>query len=89
MRTETTYPASSYETTSKLTRTVQDHPDEAVLSAFVAGAVIGLMIGGAIAGSSSGGTGRHRRVAEGLGERLMDSIENVLPSSLAKTFGVK
>jgi hypothetical protein len=76
-------------TASRLTRTVREHPDEAIISAFVTGAVIGLVIGAAIASASSSGLSRQRRVAEGLGERVLHSLDSLLPSSLAKAFGTK
>ena len=67
---------------------VKEHPDGTLLAAFATGAVIGLAISSAIAGAQpTTSTWRSRRLAEGLGERFMDSLDSILPASLAKTFG--
>jgi hypothetical protein len=69
--------------------TVQEHPDEAVLVALAAGAIIGLVIGTMLAGPEETQTRRARRAAESLGERLMTSIERMLPDSLSSSLGMK
>lgn len=89
MPTTSTHNVDSCTRSEKLTRAVQRHPEEAVISAFVTGAVIGLIIGGTIASSASSGISRQRRLAEGLGERVLHSLDSLLPASLAKTFGSK
>jgi hypothetical protein len=68
--------------------TVQQHPDEAVLVALAAGAVVGLLIGTMLAGPPETTLQRSRRAAEGLGERLMNSIEKMLPDSLSQSLGM-
>lgn len=67
---------------------IQEHPDEAVLVALAAGAVVGFFIGSMISGSSDSKMVRHRRAAENLGERLMHSIEKMIPDSLSQTLGM-
>lgn len=68
---------------------IRSRPDESVLIALAAGAAVGV----ALTVFSSGGRrlpfARDRRVAEGLGERLMQSLEKVLPDSLGSSLGVK
>lgn len=68
--------------------TIQEHPDEAVLVALAAGAVVGFLIGSMLAGSSDSQMVRSRRAAEGLGERLMSSIEKMIPESLSQSLGM-
>ena len=74
---------------SKATRCIQDHPDEAILCALAAGAVVGLAIGSLIGRSSSESRWRNSRVASMLGERLMGSIERALPDSVTSSLGLK
>lgn len=82
-------------TTQEFSDMVKDHPDEAVIGAFTAGAILGLVIGASLAGSSSqrkwnsSWSGSTDGVAQRLGEGLMSSLETVVPSSLAKAFGSK
>lgn len=68
--------------------TIKDHPDEALLVALAAGAVVGFLIGSMIAGPSDSHMARSRRAAEGLGERLMSSLEKMIPESLSQTLGM-
>lgn len=68
--------------------TIQEHPDEAVLIALAAGAVIGFIIGSALAGGEESKLRHSRRVAEGLGERLLSSFESMIPDTLSKSLGM-
>lgn len=72
----------------RASQTVQSHPDEAVLVAFAAGAVVGLIIGTMLGSPDEHTTRRARRAAEGLGERLMASIEKMIPNTLS-SMGLK
>lgn len=72
----------------KAGETIQQHPDEAVLLALAAGAVVGCLIGSMLAGSSDSKMVRSRRAAESLGERLMSSIEQMIPESLSQSLGI-
>ncbi len=78
-------------TTDKVSHYVSDHPDESILTAFAAGAAIGLIIGLTMgeSSSSSSRSWRDRRVAEGLGNRLMESLDSLLPDSVTGAFGRK
>jgi hypothetical protein len=73
---------------AKAGESIQQHPDEAVLVALAAGAVVGLLIGTMLASPSDSTMQRSRRAAEGLGERLMSSIEKMIPESLSQTLGM-
>ncbi len=68
--------------------TIQQHPDEAVLVALAAGAAVGFLIGTMLASPSHSTMRHNRRAAEGLGERLMSSIEKMIPESLSQTLGM-
>lgn len=76
------------EATGPVRQCIEDYPDEAVLVSLAAGFGLGLVIGGLLAGSSSSHGWRQRHVATGLGERLMASIEKVLPDSVSSSLGM-
>lgn len=67
---------------------IRSRPDESVLMALAAGAAVGVALG-IVVGGSRGGGAHSRRVAEGLGERLMHSLERVLPDSIHSVMGGK
>jgi hypothetical protein len=60
----------------------RDHEGTAVLVAMAAGFGVGLVIGAALASSQRPQTWRERIAAEGLGRRLLDRIEGVMPDAL-------
>ncbi|TWT73564.1 hypothetical protein Pla123a_39000 [Posidoniimonas polymericola] len=69
---------------------IRSRPDESVLLALAAGAAVGVGLALLSGGQRQGWSfTRDRRVAEGLGERLMHSLEKVLPDSLSSSLGVK
>lgn len=72
----------------RATQCIQDHPDESVLVALAAGTVVGLAIGGMLADSGNSRGWRDRHIARGLGERLMSSLDNVLPNSVSSSLGL-
>lgn len=74
---------------SRTQEIIRSRPDESVLVALAAGAAIGIGLTVLTGGRSNSAFSRNRRVAEGLGERLMHSIEKVLPDSLSSSLGVK
>lgn len=73
----------------KTSQAIDKHPDEAVLVAFVAGAAVGLLISTLLSGPEETTARKTRRAAENLGERLMASIERMLPDSLSSSLGMK
>ena len=68
---------------------IKSRPDESMLLALAAGAAVGVALGLSLGGGQRGWGGHSRRVAEGLGERLMHSLERVLPDSISSSLGVK
>ena len=72
---------------SSLQHFVQDRPEETILAAFAAGVLVGLMVGVALAESSSAGSRRSHSVAESLGNKVLHSIDKILPDFVAKTLG--
>lgn len=79
---------ASYDEPGKISQCIQDRPDEAVLVALVSGVAVGVVIGMAIAGSDQPQRWRDRRLAESLGQRLMTSLDRVLPESLSQNLGL-
>jgi hypothetical protein len=65
----------------------KDHEGTAVLVAFAAGVGMGLLIGGALAASHSRPKRWTDRLnAEGLGHRLMERVEGMIPQVLSEHF---
>lgn len=67
----------------------RDHEGTAVLVAFGAGVGLGLLIGSALAGAFESRPQRwtDRIAAEGLGRRMLDRIETMIPAALAERIG--
>lgn len=63
---------------------IEERPDTSILLALAAGFAVGVGIGVAMGDSSYAGRLRNRRVAEGFGERMMASLEGMLPQSMAR-----
>jgi len=81
--------ASDYvsEGASQVQECIRDYSGTAVVVSLVAGFGIGLAIGKALSGAhSEPQTWRDRIAAEGLGRRLMESIESMIPDALADHF---
>jgi|tagenome__1003787_1003787.scaffolds.fasta_scaffold20492809_1 hypothetical protein len=81
--------ASDYvaEGASQVQECIREYSGTAVVVSLVAGFGIGLAIGKALSSShSEPQTWRDRIAAEGLGRRLMDSIESIIPDALAEHF---
>src|SRR3954463_95822 len=81
--------ASDYvsEGASQVQECIRDYSGTAVVVSLVAGFGIGLAIGKALSGAhSEPETWRDRIAAEGLGRRLMDRIESMIPDALAEHF---
>src|SRR5215210_1375120 len=75
------YMARGAEQFRELTR---DHEVGAVVMAAVAGFGVGVLIGAALMPSRKPPSWRDRIMAEGLGQRIMDHIENVLPQAIVE-----
>jgi hypothetical protein len=81
--------ASDYvsEGASQVQECIRDYSGTAVVVSLVAGFGIGLAIGKALSGAhSEPQTWRDRIAAEGLGRRLMESIESIIPDALSQHF---
>ncbi|MEX2307020.1 MAG: hypothetical protein WD738_05480 [Pirellulales bacterium] len=66
----------------------RDHEGTAVLVALAAGFGVGLMIGAALASSQRRPRSWTDRIAaEGLGRRLLERAEGLIPDALAERFG--
>lgn len=66
----------------------RDHEGTAVMVALAAGFGIGLLIGGAIAASHTRPQRWTDRIAaEGMGRRLMERFEQMMPEALTERFG--
>jgi len=65
---------------------VEDREGRTVLTALVAGLGLGLLVGSALRGSRSS-KWSDRTAAEGIGRRLMESVDSYLPDALAERFG--
>jgi hypothetical protein len=82
--------ASQYvrETAEDAQECMMEHSTAAVVTALVGGFGIGLLIGHAIAmPRREPRSWRDRLTAEGIGRRLMERIESVIPDALAEHFG--
>jgi len=66
---------------------IREHSGTSVAVSLVAGFGIGLLIGRALAPHSEPRSWRERITAEGVGRRLLDRIERMLPDALAEHFG--
>ena len=72
-----------------VTQCIEDRPDEAILISLLSGLAVGVALGMALAGPRESKSWRDRRTAEDLGSRLLSSIEQVLPDSIARSVGMK
>ena len=82
--------ASDYvsESASEMQECIREHSGTAVMVSLVAGFGIGLLVGRALGTSHQEPRSRRYRVAaEGVGRRLMDRIEAMIPDALAEHFG--
>ena len=65
----------------------RDHEGTSVLVALAAGFGVGLIIGCALApGHRQSKARSYRAAAEGLGRRLMERVENIIPETLSERF---
>jgi hypothetical protein len=71
---------------SQVRELTHDREGATVLIAFGAGVGLGLLIGGALAGAFESRPQRwtDRIAAEGIGRRMLDRIESILPEALAE-----
>jgi hypothetical protein len=70
---------------SQVRETTRDHEGAAVLVALAAGFGVGLLLGAAMASShSQPQSWRDRIAAEGLGRRLLERVENMMPDALTE-----
>ena len=73
---------------SQIRGITRDHEGTAVLVALAAGFGVGLLIGAAIASSQSRPRSwKDRIAAEGLGRRVLERVENLIPEALAERLG--
>lgn len=73
---------------SQVREMTRDHEGTAVMVALAAGFGIGLLIGGAIAASHTRPQRWTDRIAaEGMGRRLMERLEHMMPEALTERFG--
>jgi hypothetical protein len=69
--------------TSQVREMTRDHEGTAVLVALAAGFGVGLLIGASLGSSQSRPqTWRDRIAAEGLGRRLLERVEGMMPGAL-------
>jgi hypothetical protein len=75
--------------TSQIRDLTRDHEGTTVLVAMAAGFGVGLLIGGMLASSyeSRPRSWTDRIAAEGLGRRLLDRVESMIPEVLTERFG--
>jgi hypothetical protein len=74
--------------TSQVRELTRDHETGAVIMAAVAGFGVGVLIGAALAHSHrKPETWRDRIMAEGMGHRLMERMESMLPEAIAQHLG--
>lgn len=67
----------------QLLEMVGDNAGRSMLVALGAGLGVGLLIGSALAGSSRSARWYDRSSAEGLGRRVLDTLEGIVPSALS------
>jgi hypothetical protein len=81
--------ASDYvsESASEMQECIRERSGTAVAISLVAGFGIGLLIGRALTKPEEPRSRRYRAAAEGVGRRLMDRIEAMIPDALAEHFG--
>jgi hypothetical protein len=82
--------ASDYvsESASEMQECIRERSGTAVAVSLVAGFGIGLLVGRALTKSEQEPRSRrYRAAAEGVGRRLMDRIEAMIPDALAEHFG--
>jgi len=82
--------ASDYvaESASQAQECIREHTGASVMLSLAAGFGIGLLIGRALGTSHhEPRSRRYRAAAEGVGRRLMDRIESMVPDALAEHFG--
>lgn len=72
---------------SQVREMTRDHEGTAVLVALAAGFGIGLLIGAALAPSHEPRRWGDRLAAEGLGRRLLERVESMIPDALAERLG--
>jgi hypothetical protein len=72
---------------SQFREMTRDHEGSAVLVAFAAGFGIGLLIGGAMASSHQRPRSWSDRIAaEGIGRRLLERVESMIPEAITDRF---
>jgi hypothetical protein len=70
---------------AQLRDATRDHEGAAVVVALAAGLGVGILIGAALASSHSRpNTWRERIAAEGLGRRLLERVESMIPEALSQ-----
>ena len=81
--------ASDYvsESASEMQECIRERSGTAVAISLVAGFGIGLLIGRALTKPEEPRSRRYRAAAEGVGRRLVDRIEAMIPDALAEHFG--
>jgi len=82
--------ASDYvsESASEMQDCIREHSGTSVMVSLVAGFGIGLLVGRALTRPEpESRSRRYRSAAEGVGRRLMDRIEAMIPDALAEHFG--
>jgi len=82
--------ASDYVTygASQTQECIREHSGASVAFSLVAGFGVGLLIGRALGSShQEPRSKRYRATAEGIGRRLIDRIEAMIPDALAEHFG--
>jgi ElaB/YqjD/DUF883 family membrane-anchored ribosome-binding protein len=65
----------------------REHQGRVVLAALATGFSVGLLLGGLMGRPRSKTSWTDRLTAEGVGRRLLDRIENLLPESIADRLG--
>jgi hypothetical protein len=73
-----------------LSECTRDHEGSALLVSLGAGFGVGLVIGVALSSAMSSRkprTWRDRMAAEGIGRKIMDQLESMVPEALAERFG--
>jgi len=65
----------------------REHQGRVVLTALVTGFSIGLFLGGLLAHSKKQESWSDRLAAEGLGKRLMERVDSLLPQAVAERLG--
>ncbi len=66
---------------------IREHSGKSVMVSLVAGFGIGLLVGRALAKPAEPRLRSYRSAAEGIGRRLIDRIEGMIPETLAEHFG--